>query len=331
MPVRLTITRLATAVVFLLLASPVTTKAQPAGKLYRIGLLGPHSPSILPLPIAAFRQGLRELGYVEGQNIVIEFRDAGGKVEQLPDVAAELVRLKVDVIVARGTQAIMAAKKATGTIPIIMSVSGDAVGTGLVASLARPGGNVTGLTYIAPELSGKRLELIKEVIRGVTKVAVLWNPADPPRRLELQETESAAQRLGLKILPLGVRTLEDLDRRFSTMAEEGAKALVVFLDPLTQAHRARIANRAVRLGLPSVYAASEFAEAGGLMSYGANFSDLYRRAATYVDKILKGAKPADLPVEQPTKFELIINLKTAKALGLTIPPVLLLRADEVIQ
>ena len=311
-----------------LLVAPLVAAGQPAAKIVRVGSLGVTPP--VPSTTEAFRQGLRELGWVEGRNLSIEFRDAGGKPERLADLAAELVRLKVEVIVARGSQATGAAKRATSTIPIVMSASGDAVGTGLVASLARPGGNVTGLTFIAPESSGKRLELLKEALPGATRVAVLWNPADPPRKLELRETEGAAQRLGVKLLSVEVEGPEDLERRFSTIAGERAQALIVFTDPITTAHRKRIADLAIKSRLPMISGFSEYAEAGALMSYGPSLPALYRRAATYVDKILKGAKAADLPVEQPTTFELVINLKTARALGLTIPQSLLARADQTI-
>ena len=266
-----------------------------------------------------------------GQNTVIEFRDAGGTSERLPVLASELVRLKVDVIVATGTQAILAAKQATPVIPIVMSAAGDAVGTGLVASLARPGGNVTGLTYISPETSGKRLQLLKEAFPRTARVAILWNPADPPRVLEYKETQSAATTLGLTLQSVEVRGARGFDGAFAAITQGRAEALITFNDPITVVSRQRIVDFAARSRLPAMYERREFVEAGGLISYGPNFLDLFRRAAIYVDKILKGTKPADLPVEQPTKFELVINMKAAKALGLMIPQSRLLRADEVIQ
>ncbi len=311
------------------LAAPLTADAQQLAKAARIGFLG--TATAVPAYIEAFRQGLRDLGYVEGQNITIEFREAGGRPERLPDLAAELLRLKVDVLVARGTQAILAAKQATSTIPIVMAASSDPVGTGLVASLARPGGNITGLSFISPELSGKRLELLKEVHPGASRVAVLWNPADPPRALELRETEAAARMLGVTLLSWEVRGPDDLEGAFVAMARRRAGAVITFADPITTAHRKRIVDLVAKHRLPGMYGTRAFVEAGGLMSYGANLPDLFRRSAAYVDKILKGTKPADLPVEQPTRFELVINLKTAKALGLTIPQSILIRAEEVIR
>ncbi len=321
---------LAVALALGVLADPLAAEAQQAGKMWRIGYL--QTPPASTTPIRdAFRQGLRDLGYVEGRNLVIEFRDAGAKPERLAALASELVRLKVDVIVATGTQAISAAKQATSVIPIVMTVSGDAVGTGLVASLARPSGNVTGLTLITPESAGKRLELLKEAFPRTSRVAVLWNPTDPPRLLEYKQTQDAAKLLGLMLQSVEVRSSEELEGAFSAITRGAADALVTFSDPLTAVFRKRIVEFAATSRLPAMYGRREEVEDGGLMSYAPNFADLFRRAATYVDKILKGAKPADLPVEQPTKFELVINLKTAKVLGLTIPPSLLVRADEVIQ
>jgi putative ABC transport system substrate-binding protein len=312
-----------------LLVEPLAAQGPPAGKIARIGYLGmtPSTPSLTE----SFRQGLRDLGWVEGRNFSMEFRNAGGKPERLAELAGELVALKVDVIVALGSQATAAAKQATSTIPIVMSSSGDAVGTGLVASLARPGGNVTGLTFISPESSGKRLELLKEAVPGATRVAILWTPADPPRRLEYKNTEVAAQRLGVELLSLELAGPEHLESRFAAMIRERAQALIVFTDPITSAERKRIADLATKRRLPTISGFGLYAEAGVLMSYGPNLGDLYRRAAMYVDKILNGAKAADLPVEQPTKFELVINLRTARALGLTIPRSLLARADQLIQ
>ena len=282
--------------------------------------------------LGAFRQGLRELGWIEGQNLVIEHRFAEGRAERFPDLAAALVRLRVDVIVtSSGEPAILAAKRATTTTPIVMAISGDPVETGLVASLARPGGNVTGLTILATEVAGKRLELLKEAVPRASRVAVLWNAAYPGKAFELRETQAAARVLGVSLWPVEVREPNDLPGAFSAIARAGPDALITFADPLTNTERRRIVDFAVRNRLPMISAVRPFADEGGLMTYGPNIADMCRRAATYVDKILKGAKPADLPVEQPTKFDLVINLKTAKALGLTIPPSVLLRADRVIE
>ena len=314
-----------------LLASPLVADAQQAGKVARIGVLAQGSSTDAPHIGEAFRQGLRDLGYVEGQNIVIEYRWAEGRAERLPDLAVELVNLKVDVIVAGGTPAPLAAKHATRTIPIVMGGAGDPVGTGLVASLARPGGNVTGLSTLTPELGRKRLQLLKEVVPGVSRVAVLWNAANPYAVLNMRETEAAARTLGVQVQSLEVRGPDDFESALPAAIRGRAGALIVVDDPLTLTYRVRIVDFAARNRLPAMYGFREYAEAGGLMAFGASLADLGRRAATYVDKILKGAKPADLPVEQPTKFELVINLKTAKALGLTIPQSVLLRADQIIE
>jgi ABC-type uncharacterized transport system substrate-binding protein len=314
-----------------LLAAPLAAGAQPAGKVARIGFLSPASSTTAPHVVEAFRQGLRDLGYVEGQNIVVEYRYANGKAEALPDLAAELVSLKVDVIVASGTPGPLAAKSATKTIPIVMASAGDPVRTGLVASLARPGGNVTGLSTLTPDLGRKRLQLVKELLPGVSRVAVLWNAANPYTVLLVREIEAAARTLRVQIQSLEVRGPDDFQNVLPTAISGGAGALVVVDDPLTVSSRTRIVSFAAQHRLPAMYGFREFAEAGGLMTFGANLADLYRRAPVYVDKILKGAKPADLPVEQPTKFDLVINLKTAKALGLTVPPSLLARADQVIE
>jgi len=313
-----------------LLLVPLAAWAQPAGKVYRIGVLelggSPTSNAG-----KAFRQQLHELGYIEGQNIVLEYRLAEGRAERLPDFAAELVRLKVDVIVAGGTPAPLAAKHATGTIPIVMAAAGDPVGTGLVASLAKPGGNVTGLSLYSTELTGKRLQLTKELVPGLSRVAVLWNAANPIAALVARETETAARTLGVQVQSLEVRSSDDFENALPAAVNGGAGALFVVDDPLVGRYRMRIADFAARNRLPATAFYKEFAEAGGLMTFGPNLADLYRRAALYVDKILKGAKPADLPVEQATRFELVINLKTARALGLTIPQLLLVRADQVIE
>jgi ABC-type uncharacterized transport system substrate-binding protein len=316
-----------------LLAAPLAAEGQPVGKVYRIGFLSPSSHSDLRAQrfLAAFRNGLGELGYLEGQNIAIESRWAAGKYERLPGLAAELVRLKMDVIVTAAVPAIRAAKEATSTIPIIMAVVVDPVATALVASLARPGGNITGLSIMTPELVGKQLEMLKEVVPKASRVAVLWNPANPGNPPQLRAAEVAARTLGVRLQPLEARDSREIDSAFGAMTKEEAGAVVVLVDSMFVDQRTRIADLAARRRLASVYGLIEFAEAGGLMAYAPSFLYNYRRAAVYVDKILKGAKPGALPIEQPTKFELVINLKTAKALGLTIPQSLLLRADEVIQ
>ncbi len=309
-------------------AAPVASNAQQPGKIPRIGVLSPGSLGPSPL-LDAFRQGLRELGYIEGQNIAIEYRFAEAKLERLPDLAAGLVHLKVDVIFTINTPASQAAKNATKTIPIVFTYVAEPAA--LVASLARPGGNVTGLTTIADELSGKRLELLREALPGVSRVAVLWHSASPTSTRVFRETEGASRQLGMRLQPLGVRGPDELQNAFKVATRERAGALIVIEDLVMSSHRTRVLDLAVRSRLPTVSQYREFAEAGGLLSYGAKLPDLFRRAATYVDKILKGAKPADLPVEQPTRFELVVNLKTAKALGLTIPQSILIRADQVIQ
>ncbi len=313
-----------------MLGLPVAAEAQQAGKVPRIGLLFYGSPGPSP-ELDAFRQGLRELGYIEGQNITIEYRFAGGRVGQLPELAAELVRLKLDVIVTPGTPASVAAKQATSTIPIVFAGVADAVGAGLVADFARPRGNITGLTGISAELGGKRLELLKEVAPKASRVAVLFNPADRSNVLVLKELQESAPALRLTLQPLGVRGPGEFEGAFVAMSRKRAHALFGAAGILTTEHRKAIVDLAAKNRIPAMWGERQFVEAGGLMSYAVNFYDQVRRAATYVDKILKGAKPGDLPVEQPTKFELVINLKTAKALGLTIPQSLLLRADEVIQ
>jgi len=315
-----------------LLAAPLAADAQQAGKVPRIGFLGTRTLSDTSPYLDAFRQGLRELGWVEGQNIVIDDRFAEGRFDRLPNLAAELVRLKVAIIVAAPTPAVVAAKKATETIPIVAIAVGDPVGIGLIASLARPGGNVTGLSFsVGLEIAGKGLELLKETVPKVRRVAVLSNPANPGQPLSIRELNVAAQSLGVQLQLLEARGPNDFDGAFAAMATERVGALLVVADSMFNLHRTRLADLAARSRLPAAYGLRENVEAGGLMSYGPSVRDLFRRAATYVDKVLKGAKPGDLPVEQPTKFELVINLKTAKALGLTIPPSLLGRADEVIQ
>jgi putative tryptophan/tyrosine transport system substrate-binding protein len=315
-----------------LLVAPRAADAQPVGKVHRIGYLGSGSSTSNPHLPGAFRQGLRELGWIEGQNIVIEYRFAEGRLDRLPALAAEVVRMKVDIIAASPTPAALAAKNATGTIPIVFTSVPDPVGLGLVASLARPGGNVTGLTYsVGFNIFGKDLELLKEAVPKARRVAVLANPASPSGPLTISEITGAARSLGLQLLLLEARGPDDFEGAFTAMAKERVGALFVVTDPAFIPHRARLVDLTAKNRLPSIFTQREDAEAGALMSYGPSLSDIYRRAATYVDKILKGAKPADLPVEQPTKFELVINLKIARALGLTIPPSLLQRADDVIQ
>jgi ABC-type uncharacterized transport system substrate-binding protein len=316
------------------LAAPLAVEAQQAAKITRIGYLalnraaGPHRHE-------ALLQGLRDLGYVEGRDVVIEYRDAEGKSELLSALAAELVALKVDVIVAGGgAQAALAAKKATRTLPIVFAATADPVGSGLVSSLARPGGNVTGLSLIFPELVGKCLEQIKQVVPGVTRIAVLWQPGAYGERTAedmLKRAEVAGRALGMQLQLVEARGPADFDRAFSHMTRARAGALTVLGTVTFSNERRRLVELAAKTRLPVVYMERDYVDAGGLMSYGPNVTDLFRRAATYVDKILKGANPGDLPVEQPTQFELVINLKTAKALGLTIPPSLLQRADQVIE
>jgi putative ABC transport system substrate-binding protein len=330
--VRLAVIRPATVVtLFLLSASLGTAAAQPREKMPRIGYLSPGfaTDPIRARFLQALRQGLRELGYVEGQNIAIESRWAEGVYDRLSALAADLVRSKVDVIVASSGAATQAARQATRTIPIVMSLVNDPVGSGLVASLARPGGNVTGLTVMSPDLLGKRLELLKAVVPKLSRVALLRNPGNPADTAMLREAEAAARALGVRLQPLEARNSQEIDSAFAAMTRERVGALLILPDGVFLSQRSQIAELAVKRRLPSIYG-TEYAEAGGLMSYGANYLDLVRREATFVDKILKGAKPADLPVAQPTKFELVINLRTAKAIGVTIPPSLLQRADQII-
>jgi len=314
-----------------LFLAPLAAGAQQPAKLPRIGLLIQNPIAPVAHLWEAFRQGLRELGYVEGQNIAIEVRSAEGKYERLPALAAELVRLRVDAIVVGSTPAAFAAKQATMTIPIVMAGVGDPVGSGLVTSLARPAGNITGLSLLTSELSAKQLELLKEALPKVSRVAVLWNPATQSHPLILREAKAAAQALGVQLQLLEVRNPDDFERAFGVATRRRAAGLLVLADAMFLSHRTRIANLAAKSRLPAMYGLTEHAQAGGLMAYAPNFAGLFRQAATYVDKILKGAKPADLPVEQPTRFELVINMKTAKALGLTFPPSILIRADQVIQ
>ena len=317
-----------------LLAAPRVSEAQPSGKVPRVGYLSVFSSSNPYPPSEAFWQGLHDLGWVEGKNIAIEWRFAEGNARRLPDLAAELVRLRVDLIFAETTPAARAVKQATTTVPIVFSPIADPIGSGLVANLARPGGNITGITFMAPELGGKRLELLKQAVPGMTRVGVLSHPGDPSEatvKSVLEQTEAAARALGVQLLRLEAQGPNDLDRAFAAMSRERVGGLILIPSAMFVDERRRIVNVVVKDRLPAMFYFREFVEAGGLMSYGPNFRELWRRAATYVDKILKGAKPSDLPIEQPTKFELVINLKTAKTLGLTIPPSLLGRADEVIQ
>ena len=315
------------------IACPMGVRAQQqAGKVSRIGYLGVTSPSDRPPLLDAFRQRLRELGWVEGQNIVIDYRFAEGRLDRLPDLAADMVRLKVDVIVSLGTQGVTAAKNATETIPIVMIAVRDPIGIELIASLGRPGGNVTGVSgYAGLESIAKQLELLKEMVPEASSVAILSNPTNAYHKLAIKEVNVAAQALGVQLQLLEARDASDFDGAFAAMAKERVGALLVLSDVIFNSHGARLADLAASARLPTAHAVRESVEVGGLMSYGPSFLDSYQRSAAYVDKILKGTKPADLPVEQPTKFELVINLQTAKRLGLTLPATLLSRADEVIE
>jgi putative tryptophan/tyrosine transport system substrate-binding protein len=312
----------------LLLSLTIPAQAQQAKKVPRIGYL-----RFIEFPAydAAFRNGLSGLGYIERENIQVEYRFAGGSLARLAEFAAELVSLKVDVIVAGSTQSIDAAKRATKTIPIVFPVTFDPVESGFVASLARPGGNLTGLSTVNPDAAAKRVELLKEVIPQISRLAVLRNPINSGSQFPLKETEAGAKQLGIRLQTLEARSPEELEGVFRLATSERAGALIVIVDALFNAEQQRISELALRHRLPAMFDSAQYVEAGGLISYGANLSDLFRRAATYVDKILKGAKPGDLPVEQPTKFDLVINLKTAKQIGLTIPPQVLARADKVIK
>ena len=322
-------------ILFLLAASVLIcfhpADAQQPAKIPRIGFLSGQSLSNISTRTEAFRQGLRELGYVEGKNIVIEWRFAEGKLDRLPALAAELVRLKVDVIVTSGLGSTRPANEATNTIPIVMTQDPDPVGNGFVASLARPGRNITGLSTLSPELSGKRLELLKEIVPKLSRVAVVGTSTNASTAQMLRETELAAGALGVKLQYLDVRGPKDIEAAFRAASKEGAEALLLLGGPVIASQRTQIKDLVVKSRLPAIYESGLEVEAGGLMSYGVSRTDLGRRAATYVDKILKGAKPGDLPVEQPKKFELIINLKAAKQIGLTIPPNVLARADRVIK
>ena len=312
-------------------AWPLAARAQQAGKVHRIGVLETISTTLNVANFYALREGLRQLGYAEGQNLVIEYRSADGRDDRFPGLARELLALKVDVIVTRGTPAAKAVKNATSTVPVVMMASGDPVGVGLVTSLARPGGNITGLSAIVGELSPKRLELIREIVPGLARIAVLANTSNDAVRRDWARIETAARSLGVQSQLLDLRESDALGPTFDDASARRADALVVVIDAITQANQQRIVDLAMKHRLPAIYSSREFVDAGGLISYGVSYPDLYRRAATYVDKILKGTKPSDLPVVQPTKFELVINLKTAKALGIEVPPSLLALADGVIE
>jgi ABC-type uncharacterized transport system substrate-binding protein len=311
-------------------AWPLAARGQQPAKLPIIGYLGPSTRSIDVHRLGALVQRLRELGWIEGRTIVIEYRWAEGRNEHLAEVTAEFVRLKVDVIVTAGTAAVVTAKQATSVIPIVFAVAGDPVGTGLVASLARPGGNVTGLSNQSADLAGKRLELLREVVPSLRRLAILANAGSPIGVLEMREAQAAARTLGFEVATVEIRRAQDIAPAFDALKGR-ADALYVCSDPLVTTNRIRINTLALGARLPTMHGQGDNVEAGGLMSYGANYPDLHRRAADYVDKILRGAKPGDIPVEQPTKFDLVINLTTAKVLGLTVPPSQLARADEVIE
>jgi putative tryptophan/tyrosine transport system substrate-binding protein len=319
----------ALAVLFFALTIPA--QAQQAKKISRVGFLDPTSAKVSVARIDAFRQGLNKLGYVESKNIAIEYRFADGSSERLSEDAADLVRLKVDVIITRAIPGAVAAKKATASIPIVFVGVADAVGAGLVGSLARPGGNVTGLTSLAPELSGKRLELLKETAPKASRIAVLRNPSNRGDPIIWNETQAAAQTLGLQLQSLDARNSTELESAFETAVKLGIHALLAVPDPFLQSHRKQIVDFAAKSRLPAIYTDPEYVEDGGLMSYAANPLEFYTRAASFVDRILKGEKPGDIPIEQPTKFDFVINLKTAKQIGLTIPPNVLARADRVIK
>ena len=311
------------------IAAPLAAEGQQK-KVPRIGFISTSTTSASSPLLAALRQGLSDLGYVEGKSIVIEYRFARHR-DEAPAMAADLVKLPVDVMVGGGSEGIQAAKNATSTIPIVMTNSGDALAEGFAASLARPGGNITGLTQSSPVLAGKRLEILKEAVPKLRRVAVLWYPLHPNTPTTFKETQHAAGQLGLNVQSLAVKDERELMGAFATATSERAEGLVVLRDPFMVRHRVLVADVTAKKRLPAIYETSDFVEAGGLMMYGPNFAELYRRSAGYIDKILKGAKPGDLPVERPSKFSLVINMKTAKALGLTIPPSLLLRADHVIE
>jgi putative ABC transport system substrate-binding protein len=310
---------------------PLAARAQPSAKVPRVGFMGNSTETLEANLVGPFREGLRQLGYQEGRNVVVEYRWAEGRYERFPAIIAELLAAKVDVIVTAGTPAAIAVKKATTTVPVVMVAVGDPVGTGLVPSLARPGGNLTGLSSIAPDLEGKRLELLREVVPKLAHVGVFFNPANLFHTESMKNAHTAAKALGIGLLPLTVRVSQDLDGAFATILKEKPEALLVLADRVYLHERKRMMDFALQHRLPNANAHKEMVEAGGLMSYGPSYEDMHRRAADYVDKILKGAKPGDLPIEQPTKFDLKVNLKAAKALGIDVPPALVARADEVIE
>ena len=314
-----------------ILLGSLAAQAQQTGNVYRIGFLGNSTAALEANLVGPFREGLRDLGYVEGRNVLIEYRWAEGKYDRFPALIGELLALKVAVIVTAGTPATLAVKKATTSVPVVMTAVGDPVGTGIVPSLSHPGGNITGLTAISTEMDAKRLELLREVVPSVSYIALLWNAASPLQVLAEKQVQAAAQVLRMRVLSLGVKTEEEIKSALAVMARERADALLVLADRLLLHHRALIMDFATRHRLPGVHAYRELVEAGGLMSFGPSYADMHKRAAYFVDRILKGAKPGDLPVERPRTFELVINLKIAKALGLTIPQSVLLRATEIIQ
>jgi putative ABC transport system substrate-binding protein len=314
-----------------LLAVSLPGHAQPKAKMHRIGFLGNSTAALEANLVAPFREGLREFGLREGENVIIEYRWAEGRYDRFPALIAELIGAKVDVIVTAGTPATLAVKKATTSVPLVMVAVGDPVGTGIIPSLSRPGGNITGLTSISTEMDGKRLELLREVVPGVSHVAVLWNAASPLQVLAEQQAQAAARVLRMKVLSLGVRNEAEIDAALATIVREKPKALLVLADRLFLHHRARIMDFAIQHRLPGVHAYRELAEAGGLMSFGPSYEDMHRRAAYFVDRILKGTRPGDLPVERPAKFDLVINMKTVGTLGVMLPQSVLLRATDLIQ
>jgi len=314
-----------------ILLGSLAAQAQQTGNVYRIGFLGNSTAALEANLVGPFREGLRDLGYVEGRNVLIEYRWAEGKYDRFPALIGELLALKVAVIVTAGTPATLAVKKATTSVPLVMSAVGDPVGAGIVPSLSHPGGNITGLTAISTEMDAKRLELLREVVPSVSYIALLWNAASPLQVLAEKQVQAAAQVLRMRVLSLGVKTEEEIKSALAVMARERPDALLVLADRLLLHHRALIMDFATRHRLPGVHAYRELVEAGGLMSFGPSYADMHKRAAYFVDRILKGAKPSDLPVERPRTFELVINLKAAKALGLTIPQSVLLRGTEIIQ
>jgi putative ABC transport system substrate-binding protein len=312
-------------------AWPLVAHAQQSAKVRRIGFLGNSTEALEANLVGPFREGLREFGYEEGRNVEIEYRWAQGEYKRFPALIAELITAKVEVIVTAGTPASLAVKKATSSIPLVMIAVGEPVATGLVTSLARPGGNITGVTSISPEIEGKRLELLREVVPTVSYIAVLWNAGSPVQVIQERETKAAAQALAMKMLSLGVRTLEEIEEAFAAILRERPAALFVLADRLFLHHRQRIMDFATQQRLPGVHAYRELVEVGGLMSYGPSYAGMHKRAAYFVDRILKGSNPGELPVERPATFELVVNVKAAKALGLTIPPTIILRASTVIE